>query len=62
MRKRRFIMLVEFNRVGVKHYVVTEELSRVRLGPLACNAVKPKVLSLLRALTGKRFPKKCRVY
>ena len=62
MRKRRFIMIVEFNRAGGKYYVVKEELSRVRLGSLARDAVKVKAINLLRTLTGKRFPKKLRRY
>jgi hypothetical protein len=60
-RKRRFIMIVEINRVGRKYYVVKEELSRVKLGALI-SSTKNSARKLLHALTGKRFPKRLRYY
>jgi hypothetical protein len=62
MRKRKFIMTIEDNRVGRKYYVVKEVFSGLALGALTRDAVKTRALKLLRTLTGKRFPKKIRRY
>jgi hypothetical protein len=61
-RKRRFIMIVETNRIGRRFYVVKEEVSRIKLAALTSDAVKLNALKLLHTLTGKRFPKKIRYY
>jgi len=62
MRKRKFIMTIEDNRIGRRNYVVEEELSGIRLGALTHDTLKTRALKLLRKLSGKRFPKKIRYY
>lgn len=61
-RKRNFVLSIEYNRSGVKTYLVREVYSEIMLRALTSHVNKTKVLALLRKLTGRRLPKKIRFY